>query len=98
MMRNWIVMGAGLLWFALGTGASAGRLWAAPQGAAPQEQQQKPAYTLAEYNAYKDADAEQNPQQKVIKLDAFVEQYTNSTLLPYIYRDTSRRISAPELR
>ena len=34
MMRNWIVMGAGLLWVALGTGASAGRLWAAPAGAA----------------------------------------------------------------
>ena len=82
MMRNWIVMGAGLLWVALGTGASAGRLWAAPQ-----EQQQKPAYTLAEYNAYKDADAEQNPQQKVTKLDAFVKQYPNSTLLPYVYRD-----------
>jgi TolB-like protein len=64
----------------------------------PSRQQLKPSYTLAEYNAYKDADAEQNPQQKVIKLDAFVEQYTNSTLLPYIYRDTSRRISAPELR
>ena len=82
MMRNWIVMGVGLLWVALGTGASAGRLWAAPQA-----QQQKPAYTMAEYNAYKDADAEQNPQQKVTKLDAFVKQYPNSTLLPYVYRD-----------
>ena len=82
MMRKWMVMGAGLLWVLLGTGPSAGRLWAVPQA-----QQQKPAYTLAEYNAYKAADAEQNPQQKVAKLDAFVKQYPDSTLLPYVYRD-----------
>src|SRR5450759_4526319 len=90
MMRNWIVMGTGLLWVALGTGTNAGRLWAAPQAApeaAPQGQQQKPAYTMAEYNQYKEADAEQNPQQKVTKLDAFVKQYPNSTLMPYIYPD-----------
>ena len=36
---------------------------------------------------YKDADAEQNPQQKITKLDAFVKQYPNSSLMPYIYRD-----------
>ncbi len=77
MMRKWIVMGAGLLMIALG----AGKIWAAPQD------QAKPAYTLAEYNAYKAADGEQNPQQKVAKLDEFVKQYPASTLLPYIYRD-----------
>jgi len=42
---------------------------------------------LAEYNAYKAADAEQNPQQKIKMLDDFVKQYPNSALLPYIYRD-----------
>lgn len=83
MMRKWMVMGAGLLWVAIGVGSGAGKLWAAPQAAA----QQKPTYTLAEYNAYKDADSAPNPQEKVAKLDAFVKQYPNSTLMPYIYRD-----------
>ena len=82
MIRKCMMTGAGLLWIALGTGSGATRLWAAPQ-----DQAAKPAYTLAEYNAYKDADAEQNPQQKIAKLDAFVKQYPNSTLMPYIYRD-----------
>jgi tetratricopeptide (TPR) repeat protein len=85
MMRKWIVTGAGLLWVALGAwGVGARSLWAAQ---AAQQDQQKPAYTLAEYNAYKAADAEQNPQQKIKLLDDFVKQYPNSTLLPYIYRD-----------
>lgn len=82
MIRKWMVTGAGLLWIALGVTSGAGKLWAAPQDAAA-----KPAYTLAEYNAYKDADGEQNPQQKITKLDAFVKQYPNSTLMPYVYRD-----------
>jgi len=79
MIRKWILTGAGLLWIVAGTGT--GRLLAAPQDA-----QQKPAYTLAEYNAYKAADAEQNPQQRIKLLDDFVKQYPASTLLPYIYR------------
>ena len=85
MMRKWMVTGAGLLWIAMGTVSGAGKLWAAPLPAA--QDQAKPAYSLAEYNAYKDADAEQNPQAKVTKLDSFVKQYPNSTLMPYIYRD-----------
>ncbi len=89
MMRKWMVMGAGLLWIAIGVGAGAEKLWATPQAAAAPAAaaQAKPTYTLAEYNAYKDADAEPNPQQKIAKLDAFVKQYPNSTLMPYIYRD-----------
>ena len=79
MIRKWILTGAGLLWILAGTGT--GRLLAAPQ-----DTQQKPAYTLAEYNAYKAADAEQNPQQRIKLLDDFVKQYPASTLLPYIYR------------
>jgi hypothetical protein len=82
MIRKWVLTGAGLLWVALGAGTGAGKLWAAPQ-----DQAQKPAYTLAEYNAYKAADTEQNPQEKIKLLDAFVKQYPNSTLMPYIYRD-----------
>jgi tetratricopeptide (TPR) repeat protein len=82
MIRKRVLTGAGLLWIVAGAGAGAGRLQAAPQDA----QQKPPAYTLAEYNAYKAADAEQNPQQKIKLLDDFVKQYSNSTLLPYIYR------------
>src|SRR5258706_14765899 len=82
MIRKWILTGAGVLWIVLGAGAGAGRLLAAPQDA-----QQKPAYTMAEYNAYQAADKETNPQQKIKLLDDFVKQYPMSTLLPYIYRD-----------
>src|ERR1700730_15197384 len=81
MIRKWILTGAGLLWIVLGAGAGAGTLLAAPQDA-----QQKPAYTMAEYNAYQAADKETNPQQKIKLLDDFVKQYPMSTLLPYIYR------------
>ncbi len=85
MIRKLILTGAGLLWVALGVGGVGTRsLWAAQ---AAQGDQQKPPYQLAEYNAYKAADAEQNPQQKIKMLDDFVKQYPNSALLPYIYRD-----------
>jgi len=84
MTRKWMVIGAGLIWIALGTGSGAGNLWAAPQAA---QDQSKPAYTLPEYNAYKAADAEQNAQQKVKLLDDFVKTYPNSSLMPYVYRD-----------
>jgi tetratricopeptide (TPR) repeat protein len=80
MMRKWILTGASLGWIALGAGAGSVL-------AAPQDQQPKPQYTLAEYNAYKAADAEQNPQAKIKLLDDFVKQYSTSTLMPYIYRD-----------
>src|SRR6266851_3988246 len=84
MIRKLILTGAGLLWVALGVGGVGTRsLWAAQ---AAQGDQQKPPYQLAEYNAYKAADAEQNPQQKIKMLDDFVKQYPNSALLPYIYR------------
>src|ERR1700682_3215807 len=87
MIRKWILTGAGLLGFALGAwGVGARSLWAAQAAQAAPQDQAKPAYTLAEYNAYKAADAEQNPQQKIKLLDDFVKQYPNSTLLPYIYR------------
>ena len=83
MMRKWMVTGTGLLWVALGLTSGAGKLQAAPQAA---QDQSKPAYTLAEYNAYQAADKEQNPQQKIKLLDDFVKTYQTSTLLPYVYR------------
>jgi hypothetical protein len=85
MRRKWILTSTGLMCIALVAGAGAGKLRAAPQ-----DQQQKPTYTLAEYNAYKAADAEQNPQQKIKQLDDFVAQHPNSTLMPYIYSDYFR--------
>jgi tetratricopeptide (TPR) repeat protein len=91
MIRKWIVTGAGLLWIALAMGSGACKLWGAPQAAAAPATaapaQAKPGYTLPEYNAYKAADAETNPQQKIKLLDDFVKTYNNSTLMPYIYRD-----------
>ena len=84
MMRKWMVTGAALTWIALGMGFGARIAWASPQAA---QDQSKPAYTLAEYNAYTAADKETNPQQKVAKLDDFVKTYPNSSLMPYIYRD-----------
>ena len=60
---------------------------AAATWAAPQEQQQKPNYTLAEYNAYQDAHNEKDPQAKVKKLDDFVMKFTGSALMMYIYGD-----------
>ncbi len=85
MTRKWLATGVGLLWIVLGAGTGSRGVWATPQ--APAQDQAKPTYTLAEYNAYQDAHGDQNPQQKVTKLDAFVKQYPNSTLMPYVYRD-----------
>ena len=88
MMHKWIVTGTGLLLVALGVGAGAGTLRAAQQAAPPADAAAaKPAYTLPEYNQYKAADAEQNPQMKIKMLDDFVKAYPMSSLLPYVYRD-----------
>jgi tetratricopeptide (TPR) repeat protein len=67
----------------LGVGAAAA--WAAPQQQA--QPAAKPAYTLAEYNAYQAAHNEQNVAQRVKLLDDFVMKYPMSALLPYAYRD-----------
>ena len=47
----------------------------------------KPAYTLAEYNAYTAAHNEQNVAQRMKLLDDFVMKYPMSALLPFVYRD-----------
>jgi tetratricopeptide (TPR) repeat protein len=76
----------GALWVGvmllLGTSAAA---WAAPQQQA--QPAAKPAYTLAEYNAYQAAHNEQNVTQRMKLLDDFVMKYPMSALLPYAYRD-----------
>jgi tetratricopeptide (TPR) repeat protein len=60
---------------------------AAATWAAPQDQQAKPNYTLAEYNAYQDAHGEKDPQAKIKKLDDFVMKFPSSALIMYIYGD-----------
>jgi len=44
-----------------------------------------PAYTMAEYNAYKACEAETAPAAKIKCLDDFVGKYPNSALLNFIY-------------
>jgi len=88
MIRKWMMTGAGLFLVALFLGIGAGKLQAAPQApAAGAQDPTKLCYTLPEYNAYKDADGEANPQQKITKLDSFAKQYPNSCMMPYIYPD-----------
>jgi tetratricopeptide (TPR) repeat protein len=53
--------------------------------------QSKPAYTLAEYNAFQAARQEANPANRLKLLDDFVAKFPNSTLMPYVlqvYVDT----------
>jgi tetratricopeptide (TPR) repeat protein len=45
----------------------------------------KPAYTMAEYNAYTAATATKDPTQQIKQLDDFVSKYPNSALLIYVY-------------
>ena len=60
--------------------------WA--QGAAPAAAAQaNPGYTTAEYNGYNAAKNTANPQDKIRALDAFIAQYNNPTLMPFVYRD-----------
>jgi tetratricopeptide (TPR) repeat protein len=53
-------------------------------GATPaRAQDDKPAYTREEYDAYTAAAGEKDPQQKIKLLDQFTATYPSSTLLPY---------------
>jgi len=54
--------------------------------AADQDTSKPPAYTMAEYNAYKACEGEANPAQKVKCLDDFVSKYPNSGLLNFVYQ------------
>lgn len=47
------------------------------------QQQQAPAYTVQEYNAYQACASEQNPQLRVKCLNDFAVNFPQSTLLPY---------------
>jgi tetratricopeptide (TPR) repeat protein len=50
-------------------------------------QDQKPSYTIAEYNAYQAAHGEKDLQARLKLLDDFVAKFPNSTLLLYIDQD-----------
>ncbi len=82
MMRKWVAgNGVGLILFAVLF------LFALPAAARDQQPpEQKPAYTIAEYNAYQAARQERDPQAQIKLLDDFVAKFPNSTLLPYIYQ------------
>lgn len=82
MIRKWMVAGAGLLLMMLLCGPLEPAAWAAPQSGS----QEKPAYTMAEYNAYQTCAKEANAQQRIKLCEDFVSKYPKSTLLPYIYR------------
>jgi tetratricopeptide (TPR) repeat protein len=56
---------------------------AAAQAAAGQDQQ-KPSYTIPEYNAFQAANAEKDPAAKLKLLDDFVSKFPNSTLMQYV--------------
>jgi tetratricopeptide (TPR) repeat protein len=58
---------------------------AGAQAPAAGQETKAPPYTMAEYNAYKACEAEQNPAQKVKCLDDFVGKYPNSGLLNFVY-------------
>lgn len=82
MTRTWVA-GNGIALFLLALLLSPAPPVAA-QAAAQQEQ--KPAYTIAEYNAYQAARTEKDPQAQIKLLDDFVTKFPNSSLLPYIYQ------------
>jgi tetratricopeptide (TPR) repeat protein len=56
---------------------------AAAQAAAAQE---KPSYTIPEYNAFQAASADKDPAAKIKLLDDFVAKFPNSTLMQYVYQ------------
>jgi tetratricopeptide (TPR) repeat protein len=49
-------------------------------------QDQKPSYTIPEYNAFQAANAEKDPAAKIKDLDDFVGKFPSSTLLQYVYQ------------
>jgi tetratricopeptide (TPR) repeat protein len=54
-------------------------------GLGAQQDQQKPTYTLPEYNAFQACRAETNAQARVKCLDDFVAKFPQSTLMQYVY-------------
>lgn len=85
-MRMWNRTRVGLI--GLTVAGLIGGVAASAAAQAPQQApaEQKPAYTLAEYNLYQQAFNEPNAGQKIKDLDDFVSKFPTSALLPYVYR------------
>ncbi len=58
----------------------------AKPSAAQAAQEQKPSYTIPEYNAFQQAQNEKDSTAKLKDLDDFVAKFPNSTLSQYIYQ------------
>ena len=56
------------------------------QAAQAAQDQQKPSYTIPEYNAFQAANAEKDPAAKIKLLDDFVGKFPSSTLPQYVYQ------------
>ncbi len=78
MKRFQMILGVGVVLLLVWLTADPPAAWAGPQ--------ERPSYTMAEYNAYNAAANDKNAQQRVKLLDDFVAKYPNSTLLPFAYR------------
>ncbi len=59
-------------------------LFSLPTSVQAAAQDQKPSYTIPEYNAFQAANAEKDPAAKIKDLDDFVAKFPNSTLLQYV--------------
>ncbi len=81
MTRKWVAA-YGMLFFLLLAivGLSSRPAAAQSQPAPSQQQEQKPAYTIAEYNAFQAARGEKDPQARLRLLDDFVVKFPASTL------------------
>ena len=77
MQKHLITMGVTLAVLVCLPGRTASAQAAASQDA-------KPAYTMAEYNAFQAANAEKDPTTKIKLLDDFSSKYPNSTLNVYV--------------
>ena len=81
-MRMWNRARVGLI--GLAVAGFIGGVAASAAAQAPQQApaDQKPAYTLAEYNAYKQAADEPNAGQRIKDLDDFVSKFLNVRASP----------------
>jgi len=59
-------------------------LFSWPAAARAAAQDQKPSYTIPEYNAFQAANAEKDPAGKIKLLDDFVAKFPSSTLMQYV--------------
>ena len=88
MTRKWVAATGSLVSLLVMVGLSSRP---ATAQAAQQTQEQKPSYTIAEYNAFQACRGEKDPQARLKLLDDFVAKFPNSTLMQYIdqfYFDT----------